>query len=157
MNMRVTGKARTIAAAAGLALIAATAAQPAAALDDTIDVKIDFAKIVKLERPAGTIVIGNPGIADASVQDDQTLVLTGKSAGSTNMIILDTNGVEVANTTIRVSSNLRRLTTVFYGSKRQTLSCAPTCEQVVSVGDAQELFDTAKTQIEGRQQFSTAK
>ncbi len=157
MNTRIFRSARRFVAAASLALFVALPAQQAAALDDTIEVKIDFAKIVKLERSAGTIVIGNPGIADAAVQDDQTLVLTGKSAGSTNMIVLDSEGSEIANTTIRVSSNVRRLTTVFYGSKRQTLSCAPTCEQVVSVGDAQELFESARTQIEGRQQFSSAK
>ncbi len=157
MTTRVSRSACKFAVTAGLVLFVATAAFPAAAMEDTIDVKIDFAKIIKLERAAGTIVIGNPGIADASVQDDQTLILTGKSAGSTNMIVLDSEGAEVANTTIRVSSNVKRLTTVFYGSKRQTLSCAPTCEQVVSVGDAPELFEGARTQIEGRQQFSGSK
>ena len=36
------------------------------------------AKIVKLARPADTIVIGNPAIADASVQDASTIVLTAR-------------------------------------------------------------------------------
>jgi Flp pilus assembly secretin CpaC len=108
-----------------------------------------------LDRSAETIVIGNPGIADATVEDDKTIVLTGKTAGATNLIVLDSEGKEVVNVVVRVSSDIRQLTTVFYGSQRQTYSCAPTCEQVISVGDNPERFETAKTQIENRMKFST--
>lgn len=149
-----TGRLRTVfgAAIASATLLAA----PQALAAETIDITIDFAKILKLERPAETIVIGNPGIADASVGDDTTIVLTGKAAGTTNMIILDANGEELANAIVQVSSDVRQLTTVFYGSKRQTFSCAPHCEQVISVGDEKEIFENARTQIQGRQEFSAA-
>ena len=50
------------------------------------------AKIVKLSRAADTIVIGNPEIADASVQDASTVVLTGKGFGVTNLVVLDEDG-----------------------------------------------------------------
>ena len=126
-----------------------------AALADGIDVTIDFAKILTLDRPAETIVVGNPGIADASVEDDKTIVLTGKTAGATNLIVLDSEGKEIVNSVVRVSSDVRTLTTVFYGTQRQTFSCAPTCEQVISVGDNPERFETAKKQIENRLDFST--
>ena len=125
-----------------------------AALAQSIDVTIDFAKIMTLDRPAETVVIGNPGIADATVEDDKTIVLTGKTAGATNLIVLDAEGKEIVNAVIRVSSDVRQLTTVFYGSQRQTYSCTPTCEQVISVGDNPERFETAKTQIENRLKFS---
>ncbi|TIU28869.1 MAG: hypothetical protein E5W38_22690, partial [Mesorhizobium sp.] len=46
-----------------------------------IEVTMNQAKIVKLARAADTIVIGNPAIADASVQDASTVVLTGKGFG----------------------------------------------------------------------------
>lgn len=139
------------------AMSASLAFAPSAFAEDQVDVKIDFAKIVKLERPASTIIIGNPGIADASVQDDKTLVLTGRSAGSTNMIIIDDLGEEIANVTVSVSSNTHKLTTVFYGIERQTLSCTPVCEQVISVGDSETAFSRANEQIQGRQAFSTPK
>ena len=96
---------------------------------------IDFAKILRLDRQAATIVIGNPGIADATVEDEKTIVLTGKAAGTTNLIVLDEEGEEIVNAQVRVSSNVQQLTTVFYGGERQTFSCAPTCEQVILVGD----------------------
>ncbi len=127
----------------------------AAVASEPIDVTIDFAKVMKLDKPARTIVVGNPGIADASVGNDQTLVLTGKSAGTTNLIVLDASGAEVMNSIIRVSSDIRQLTTVFYGVQRQTFSCAPVCELVVSVGDDPTTFTNATTQIQTRKDFST--
>ena len=127
-----------------------------AAADEPIDVTIDFAKVMKLDKPAHTIVIGNPGIFDASVGDEKTLVLTGKTAGTTNLIVLDDSGSEILNTIIRVSSDVRQLTTIFYGSHRQSFSCAPVCEAVVSVGDDKDSFENATTQIQGRKDFATA-
>ncbi len=110
---------------------------------------------MRLGQPAHTIVVGNPGIADASVGDEQTLVLTGKTAGTTNLIVLDANGAETVNSVVRVSSDIRQLTTVFYGVQRQTFSCAPVCEAVISVGDDPTTFTNATTQIQGRKDFST--
>lgn len=124
------------------------------AAGETIDLTIDFAKILKLERQAGTIVIGNPGIADATVENETTLVLTGRAAGATNIIVLDAEGEEIVNASVRVASNVQQLTTIFYGGERRTFSCAPTCEQVILVGDAAEAFSTASEQITSRQQFS---
>jgi Flp pilus assembly secretin CpaC len=126
----------------------------AAAADEPVDVTIDFAKVMKLDKPAHTIIIGNPGIADASVDDETTLILTGKTAGTTNLIVLDENGADVLNTVIRVSSDIQQLTTVFYGKNRQTFSCAPVCEQVISVGDEQTRFEAATQQIQTRQELS---
>lgn len=129
----------------------------AAVASETVDVTIDFAKIMKLSKPAHTIIVGNPGIADATVGDEQTLVLTGKTAGTTNLIVLDQSGVEVVNTVLRVSSDIRQLTTVFYGPTRQTFSCAPICEQVISVGDDPTKFEAATTQIQTRREFAIGK
>jgi Flp pilus assembly secretin CpaC len=138
-----------------VALLSAPAAVSAAPVGETVDVTIDFAKILRLDEPAATIFIGNPGIADASVEDERTVVLTGKTAGTTNLIILDKDGKEMANAVIRVSSDIQQLTTIFYGSSRQTFSCLPTCERVISVGDSPASFEAATAQIQGRQQFST--
>lgn len=139
------------------ALCLVTASLSPAAATELVDLTIDFAKIMKLDDAAKTIVIGNPGIADAAVQDESTLVLTGRSAGTTNMIVLGEDGEEVANAVIRVSSDIRQLTTVFYGSSRQTFSCAPTCEQVISVGDADDAFSRATSQLQTRTDFSQGK
>jgi Flp pilus assembly secretin CpaC len=144
--------ARRLAAAAVLSLAAVIG--PAAA-EETIDVTIDFAKLIELDAAAKTVFVGNSGIADATIpQNDRTRVLlTGKTAGTTNLIVLDDEGDEILNATIQVASDIRQLTTVFRGSRRQTFSCAPVCEQVISVGDDQLLFDNANSQITQRRTF----
>lgn len=140
--------------AAALAFALGTGLAGAAPADNVIDLTIDFAKLMKLDRPAHTIVIGNPGVADASVQDGTTVVLTGKAAGTTNLIVLDDKGAEVTNATLRVASNIRQLTTIYRGRTRQTYSCAPTCDQVIVVGDDPSAFGIATQQIQARQQFT---
>ena len=67
MSLRIS----SVLAMAG-ALLAASPALAGAG----IDVIMNQAKIVKIARPADTIVVGNPEIADASVQDATTIVLT---------------------------------------------------------------------------------
>ncbi len=137
-------------ACCGLAAGAATASA-----DEVIDIAIDFAKVYQLDEPANTIIIGNPSIADATLGQEKTiLVLTGKTAGTTNLIAIGPDGEEVINKTLRVASDVRQLTTVFYGAQRQTFSCAPVCEQVISVGDDPNKFDAAKDQIQTRHQFA---
>ena len=143
-------------------IVAATACVGAAtggtaAASEPIDVTIDFAKILKIDTPADNVFIGNPGIADAEFVDETTLVLTGRSAGTTNLIVLDKDGNEVVDLEVQVSSDIRQLTTVFYGASRQTFSCAPVCEQVISVGDNKDKFEAATAQIITRKEFAAGK
>ncbi|MDP3319993.1 MAG: pilus assembly protein N-terminal domain-containing protein, partial [Bosea sp. (in: a-proteobacteria)] len=65
--------ARTIAALAGaaasLALIAGPAlAAPATGTVESVIVKVDHAKVVRLPEKAQTVIVGNPAIADVAVQ-----------------------------------------------------------------------------------------
>ncbi len=148
IDLAKSGRRIALAAALlGTVCGAALAAEP-------IDVTIDFAKLVKLEEQPHTVIIGNPGIADASAGGENMLVVTGKSAGTTNLIVLDKDGGEILNTILQVSSDVRQLTTVFYGGQRRSFSCSPVCEQVISVGDNKDAFEAANTQIQARQQFS---
>ncbi len=93
-----------------------------------IEVLMNQAKIVKIARPADTIVIGNPMIADASVQDATTIVLTGKGFGVTNLVILDADGSPIVDEQVIVSRHDPRSVRVYRRSDIQTLSCTPYCE-----------------------------
>jgi Flp pilus assembly secretin CpaC len=125
---RING--HSIAKIAGLALMAAGAALfSATAFADTgIGVTMNEAKIVKLARPADTIIIGNPAIADASVQDSRTIVLTGKGFGTTNLVILDTSGSPIIDEQVTVSRGDTNSVRIYRRSDIQTLSCTPYCE-----------------------------
>jgi putative type II/III system pilus formation protein len=124
------------------ALAALAAATVGARAADTIFVTIDFAEVLKFDRPVGTVVLGNPGIATATIGDNHTLVLTGNAAGTTNLIVLDEAGKELSNAIVRVGSHGRRLVTLLSvypsGIKRQTYSCTPQCEPTAMSKDASE-------------------
>ena len=123
-------KGHSIAKIAGMALLAAGAGlYSAAAFADTgIGVTMNEAKIVKLARPADTIIIGNPAIADASVQDSRTIVLTGKGFGTTNLVVLDTSGSPIIDEQVTVSRDDTNSVRIYRRSTIQTLSCTPYCE-----------------------------
>lgn len=110
-------------ALAGLFIYAAPAgAEPA------IKVLMNEAKIVRLARDADTVIVGNPEIADAAVQDAKTIVLTGKGFGVTNIVILDKDGAPIVDNQVYVTRNSDRTLRVYRRSNVQTLSCSPYCE-----------------------------
>src|SRR5690348_1253498 len=76
---------RGFACASLVALLAA----PASAAD--LIVRYDQSQLLRLPRPASEIIVGNPSIADVTLQDGNLLVVTGKTFGITNIIALDTD------------------------------------------------------------------
>lgn len=93
-----------------------------------IEVIMNQARIVKLGRAADTIIIGNPEIADASVQDANTIVLTGKGFGITNMVVLDRDGAPIVDEQVAVVRQTVGSVRVYRRTDVQTLSCNPVCE-----------------------------
>ena len=105
-------------------LLAASAAHAGAG----IDVVMNEAKIVKLAKAADTIVVGNPAIADASVQDATTIVLTAKGFGVTNLVVLDAQGNAIVDEPVRVGRQTASSLRIYRRADVQTLSCTPYCE-----------------------------
>ena len=108
-------------------LVASAAAIPALA-GPGIEVVMNQAKIVKLSRAADTIVIGNPEIADVSVQDGSTVVLTGKGFGVTNLVILDEAGSPIIDEQVTVTRATAASVRIYRRAQVQTMSCTPYCE-----------------------------
>ena len=111
---------------AAVAACASLAALPASA--EAIRVFVDQARVVKLARPADTIIVGNPEIADAAVQDASTVVLTGKGFGVTNLVILDRDGAAIVDEQVVVSRTSANAVNVYRRAELQALSCSPYCE-----------------------------
>lgn len=122
-----------LALAVAASMLAPVAAQ--AESNEPISVKVNMARILRISAPASTVIIGNPGVADVTIQDPQTLVLTGKSYGQTNLIVLDSMGNPVADTMITVVQAQSDLVTVYLGTARNTLACAPVCQPTIMLGD----------------------
>lgn len=110
----------------GMVFFAATIS--VASAETGIEVTMHQAKILKLSRAADTIVVGNPDIADASVQDASTVVLTGKGFGVTNLVVLDEAGVPIIDEQVTVTRSTASTVRIYRRSSIQTLSCTPYCE-----------------------------
>jgi Flp pilus assembly secretin CpaC len=126
---------------AGLALATAASVLAAPAFAEGISVLVNQAKSVKLARNADTIIIGNPEIADASVQDASTLVLTGKGFGVTNLVVLDAEGRPIVDEQVTVSRQSVNSVRIYRRAAVQTLSCTPVCEAAY-VTEAEAISDT---------------
>ncbi|UVK38956.1 pilus assembly protein N-terminal domain-containing protein [Mesorhizobium sp. AR10] len=110
------------------ALLAASAFVVPARAGAGIEVTMNQAKIVKLTRAADTIVVGNPEIADAAVQDASTIVLTGKGFGVTNLVVLDQEGNPIIDEQVTVVRQAASSVRIYRRAQIQTLSCTPYCE-----------------------------
>lgn len=127
------------------------AASLASAQAETVSVSVDEARIMKLPDSVATIVIGNPLIADATLQAGGVLVLTGKGFGSTNMLALNRAGKTVMNTTVQVTGPSKSdLVVVYKGVERESYSCAPECEKRLTLGDSTAYFTNILSQSGAR-------
>jgi Flp pilus assembly secretin CpaC len=123
----------TLAVASTLAPLAASAAD--------VTVILDQAKLVKLPEKVSTIVIGNPLIADASVQAGGQMVVTGKGYGMTNLIALDRTGTVLMEKSVEVQGPRTNVVVVYRGVERESYSCTPNCERRITLGDSAAYFD----------------
>jgi Flp pilus assembly secretin CpaC len=127
--------------AVGILLWPAVAlAEPVA---DAIAVNVDQAKLVKLPARVATIVVGNPLIADVTLQSGGIIVVTGKGYGATNFIAMDRSGEILVNRMIEVEGPTDQLVTVYRGVERESWSCKPTCQRRVTLGDGESYFKSA--------------
>jgi hypothetical protein len=131
------------AAAIVLALAPATQAQEA------ISLMLDRATVIKAPAKTAMVVIGNPMIADVSVQKNGVLVLTGKSYGETNLLALDDEGKLVSESWIRVQGSNRNLV-VYRGSESESYNCSPNCQPTLSLGDSEKHFGKVGGQATAR-------
>jgi hypothetical protein len=134
---------RSFALAIGLLLWPAVGwAQPG----DTIAVSVDQAKLVKLPSRVATIVVGNPLIADVTLQSGGIVVVTGKGYGATNFIAMDRGGEILVDRLIQVEGPTDQLVTVYRGVDRETYSCMPVCQRRVTLGDGDSYFKSVMDQ-----------
>jgi hypothetical protein len=141
----VSGRRRQFMAAA---LLSATMLTAFPALAATFTVNLDQAQIMRLPDKVATIVIGNPLIADASLQSGGILVVTGKGYGSTNLLAMDRAGKIVLDTTVQVVGPPGGdLVVVYKGVARESYSCSPECSRRITLGDDNRFFTETLGQI----------
>jgi hypothetical protein len=118
--------------------------------EDAVGLAVDQARVVRLERPAVNVVVGNPSIADAAMRDATTVFVLGRNFGVTNLIFVDAEGKEVANIPISVGRFSSATVTLNRGAGQYTYACAPGCDRVLFPTDAdfRDLQPNASAKIE---------
>ncbi|MBB3388630.1 Flp pilus assembly secretin CpaC [Rhizobium sp. BK275] len=117
-------------------VIAALTASAACAQEDMLRVYMDHARVLKLDRAVSKVIVGNAKVADATVADARTIVLTGRAFGTTNIVLLDGDGNAILDERILVSIDEGNTVRVFRQTERSVLSCTPNCEQHSQQGEA---------------------
>lgn len=132
------------------ALIVSAVTGSAAMAKEPVTVVLDQAKVMKIDKPAATVIVGNPAIADAIMHDRTTLVIVGRGFGATNLIVLGEDGEPVADETLVVQPPQDALVTVQRRGSRFSYSCAPICAPTVNPGDEEKFFKESMGQMASR-------
>ena len=114
---------------------------------ETIVVFLDQSRLMQLPDRAANVIVGNPLIADLSIQPGGLTVITGKSYGITNFIVTDRKGVVLMEKAVEVSGLGDRTVVVYRGADRETYSCTPMCSRRLTLGDAPEYFEKTLGEI----------
>lgn len=142
-----TGKSVRRAAASvvlGLALLSGATAMAAT----PFQVPLDQARPLVLKAPASGVVIGNPSIAGVTLQSDQLLFVTGKSYGTTNLIVVGENGRPVYEGLVTVTTDESADTTLTLTRGTATIrqSCTPVCRKTPDLSDDPAEFNNMQAQ-----------
>ena len=124
---------RVLTALAAAGLLAATALANA----HTVHVPANHAGLIRLPQNAAGVIVGNPDIADATLYDAKTLLITAKVYGRTNLIAMNDAGEVIYTADIAVTQNDRSLVQVFRNTNRSSFVCDPVCQSVPLPGDAE--------------------
>jgi len=76
---------------------------------DRIELDANRGVLIRLDRPASTVFVANPEIADIQVKSPRLIYVLGKAPGETTLYAADSRERVLANRTISVSHDLSRL------------------------------------------------
>ena len=139
--------ARSLVGGLALALLGSIAAHADAG---GIVVSLDRARIVKVPAGTQTLIIGNPLVADVTMlKGNGSMVVRGRSFGTTNLISLDSSGNAIDETTIKVIASNQSLV-VLRGTSQESYSCNPRCAPTVALGDDTKFMSEGITNVRTR-------
>lgn len=119
-------------------------------------VTYDQSQLLRLPRAVASIIIGNPSIADVTVQDSNLLVITGKTFGVTNIIALDAEKNVIQDQRVVVKRDDARTVNLSKAGVRQSYSCTPNCSPTLTIGDDKDYFEMIQGHAAAKTKFSDA-
>lgn len=131
-------KSRLMAASIAAAILVAAAPPESRAAESAIEVGVGSTVLVTLARPARAVVVGDPAVADVSVEGPTQVVVFGKRAGGTSLTVLGAGRAVLVDARVVVHPGGAGAVTVTYGAGKQVepggrvvvYACATTCVRV---------------------------
>ncbi|MCA1935712.1 pilus assembly protein N-terminal domain-containing protein [Asticcacaulis sp.] len=112
--------------AACLAVAALLPVGAAEAASKIVVEKNHSARVV-LPAPAGSVIVGNPDVADVTVVDSRTIYIIGRGFGRSSVSVTDSTGRNIFDADVMVGTPVEGGVTVYKGMKSSTLICGRTC------------------------------
>jgi len=116
-------------------------ASQTALAEGAITIKTDQTQIISVSSSPGTVITGNPSIADVTVHGNNVF-LHGRAFGTTNLIVLSKTGEQLLSTEVTVANGAANTAAMFSpgggdfgGIRRVSYVCAPLCEAAMQPGD----------------------
>ena len=116
-------------AAAGIALSTASIAHAA----DALTVELDGARILKLDAAASDVIIGNPFIADVTVQTPNRLVVIGRAPGVTRLIVMSEGVITMDTQVVVHAKNVSAQVSVLAPTQNQITETEYACSDRCTV------------------------
>ncbi len=110
-----------------LPLAVAAVLSASAAQAQSLNVEIDRSTRVALRGSASSVIVGNPAIADVTVVDANTLFVTGKGYGVTEVIAVDGVGRTIFQGEVIVTGGSTGSVRVWRGAQATEMACAASC------------------------------
>jgi hypothetical protein len=127
--MMIMAKPKSVLIAALTFFCAVTVATAVQA--EPLQIRLDKAEILRLPEPASVIFVGNPDIADVTIESPTLIFIIGRSAGETNLIIFDDAGEQTGDFDLVVLAEHERHVTVNRSTDLlSTFNCDPRCIEV---------------------------
>lgn len=113
--------------AAAVATVVLLAPLSAVSQSNALSVEIDRSTRVQLGGAASSVIVGNPQIADVTVVDANTLFITGKGYGVTEIVAVDGIGRTVFQRQVVVTGGSTGSVRVWRGAQATEMACASSC------------------------------
>ena len=115
--------------AGGVASVAQAQGRP-------LNIEIDSSTRIQLRAPAGSVIVANPKIADVTVVDANTLFITGKGYGVTEILAVDALGRPLFQSQVVVSAGSNGTVRVWRGVQATDMACGVSCSPSVRTPSA---------------------
>jgi hypothetical protein len=124
---------RRLATPSALVALALAAASPALAAPGLV-VAIDHSQRLHVSRPAGSVIVGNPAVADVTVVDAHTVFVSGRGYGVSEIVVLDPLGRTIWQGDVVVTAPSAGQVSVYRGTQVTEMACATLCSPSVRPG-----------------------